>query len=103
MEGYDRLTPQMAKYSDLAIFRKFSILNYRMLLYMQAQLVEKEALLISAIKDDQQSEDNERNRFAFDFRAMLNTQDDSDGAKRQRSIMGETFPILTKYSMCYTT
>src|ERR1700744_3767659 len=104
MDGYDRLTPQMAAHSDLAIFRRFSILNYRMLLYMQSELVEKEACLIAAIRDDQMSSDGERIQFAFDFHAMRNTKDENKdaGAERQKKIMAEVRPLLRDYSTCHT-
>ncbi len=99
MEGYDRLTPQMAEHSELSIFRKFSILNYRMLLYMQSQLGADELRLINAIKADQASGHVERTQFVYDFQAMLNPQDnDSEGVKVQRKIMDETFPVLKNYS-----
>ena len=101
MEGYDRLTPLMAVYPGIAIFRKFSILNYRMLMYLEAQLVEREGRLISAIKDDRNSKDRERMGFAFDFRAMQHPREDIEGAKRQGIIMDETGPILDRYSMSH--
>ncbi|OQU94167.1 hypothetical protein CLAIMM_00564 [Cladophialophora immunda] len=62
MEGYDHLSSNMAQYSEFAIFRTFKILNYRALLFKQAELAEKEARLILAIKEDRNSGDPERQR-----------------------------------------
>ncbi|KIW33688.1 uncharacterized protein PV07_00516 [Cladophialophora immunda] len=98
MEGYDHLSSNMAQYSEFAIFRTFKILNYRALLFKQAELAEKEARLILAIKEDRNSGDPERQRFAFSFGAMLNSTSDSDGSKVQRGLMREICRLLPEYS-----
>ena len=67
-EGFDRLTSHMAKHPELAIFRRFSILNDRMLLYLQAELTLQEGRLLLAINSDQSFEDAERRQFSCNSR-----------------------------------
>jgi len=98
MEGYDSLAVMMGKYPELCIFRRFSTLNYRNLLLMQAELMEKEDVLLSAIQDDQASIDPERRSFAVDFRAML--ENTTEGGRKQREIALGMRPLLKEYSKC---
>ena len=98
MEGYDHLSSHMAKYPDLAIFRKFSILNNRVLLYLQAELTRQEHRLILAIKDD--SGEEGRRQFACNFDAMFNAQDGTRDAGVQKHIMDEIRSLVKEYSRC---
>jgi hypothetical protein len=97
MEGYDVLCAHMSTYPDLAIFRRFSILSYRDLLLMQAELMEKESLLLPIIADDRESNIPLRQSFAVDFEAMMN--DTTEGGRRQRELMLEIRPLLRCYSV----
>ncbi|EXJ74700.1 uncharacterized protein A1O5_01394 [Cladophialophora psammophila CBS 110553] len=89
MQGYDYLCSDMVKYPELAIFRKFKILNYRALLFLQAELTHKEGRLLAAIRADRNSGDPERSQFAFNFEAMLQSRSDIEGARVQRKLMRE--------------
>jgi hypothetical protein len=98
MEGYDRIAPLMAEYRDVAMFRKFSILNNRMLCYTQAQLIEKENRLIHAIKADLNSGDEARMKYAFNFRAIGRSLGQGEGTSTQRELMDAIRPLLSFYS-----
>ncbi|KIW87551.1 uncharacterized protein Z519_11875 [Cladophialophora bantiana CBS 173.52] len=98
MEGYDHMCSDMVKYPELAIFRKFKILNYRTLLFLQAELTHKEDRLLAAIRADRNSGDPERRQFAFSFEAMLRSKSDIEGARAQRKLMREICRLAKDYS-----
>lgn len=95
---YNSLSALMGKYNDLSIFRKFSTLNCRNLLLMQAQLAEKQLLLLNIIGDDRTSNVDARKTFPTNFTAMM--EDTTEGGRRQREIMLEIRQLLREYSMC---
>ncbi|KIY03837.1 uncharacterized protein Z520_00528 [Fonsecaea multimorphosa CBS 102226] len=101
MEGYDKLCSDMVKYPEFVILRKFKILNYRALLFKQAELTEKESRLISLIREDRNSGDTERQQFAFSFDAMLRSTSDTEGSKAQRELMQDICRVLPEYSMWF--
>ena len=98
MEGYDSLCAVMGAYPTLGIFRKFSVLNHRNLLLLQAQLVEKEGQLLAAIADDR--EDAGRRHYSSNFEAMMNAPIPAENEKGQRELMLEIRSLLSSYSMC---
>jgi hypothetical protein len=102
MEGYDRLCARMAEHPELAIFRKFSVVNYRMLLYLQAQLATHEGRLISAIEEDRVSNDPGRQQYAFNFHALLNADRENESVSVQRKLMEEMLPLVATYSRSST-
>ncbi|OAP63004.1 hypothetical protein AYL99_02231 [Fonsecaea erecta] len=102
MDGHDQIAHDMVKYDEFAIFRRFRILNYRTLLYKQAELMEKERVLISAIIEDRNSGDDERQQFAFSFKAMLTSTSDTEGSKIQRGLMQDICRLLPEYSMWFS-
>jgi hypothetical protein len=60
MEGYPQLASLMGTYPILSIYRRFSVLNARNLLYLQAELVDLEQQLKDYTLEDIQSGDRER-------------------------------------------
>lgn len=95
---YDSLSALMGKYTDLAIFRKFSTLNCRNLLLMQAEIADKQGLLLSIITDDRTSTVAPRKSFSTNFTAMM--EDTTESGRRQLKIMLEIRQLLKEYSMC---
>ncbi|CAG8960721.1 hypothetical protein HYFRA_00002257 [Hymenoscyphus fraxineus] len=61
MEGYPALTCLQGQYPELSIYRRFSSLNARNLLYLQAELVDLETELEKYTKEDCKS-DNEKTK-----------------------------------------
>lgn len=56
-QGYPKLASLQGTYPQLGIYRRFSILNARNLLYLQAELVELETELDECTKEDSKSGD----------------------------------------------
>jgi hypothetical protein len=52
---YTELAHLMGKHPDVAIFRRFSALNAKNLLYLQAELVELEAKLVAIAKREKEN------------------------------------------------
>jgi hypothetical protein len=101
MEGYDAVGAIMGAYPGLSIFRKFGALNSRYILFLQAQLAEKEGKLLSAIASDRDSQDEERKSFSFNFDTMMSSKSvPPDGEDSQRELMLEIGPLLGSYCMC---
>lgn len=100
MEGYDSLCGHMSSEPGLVIFRRFLPLQIRNLLLLQSQILEKERQLLQAIRRDRESSDGERNSFATDFRAMMESklvfEEPQPG---QKNIALEIRPLLREYSM----
>jgi hypothetical protein len=56
---------------ETLIFRKYVVLNARMLLYMQAELLELELALQKQEEQDLNDADGKRSRYASDFSYLL--------------------------------
>ncbi|KAH0843904.1 hypothetical protein AYO21_08294 [Fonsecaea monophora] len=67
MRGYDKLAHLMSHYPEYGIVRRFRELNYRNILYLQAELVQLEAELQSATTADAQSRDPLRQHYGNHF------------------------------------
>ncbi|KAH4029310.1 hypothetical protein HBH70_238340 [Parastagonospora nodorum] len=65
--GYPRLSERMGLKPETLIFRKFVALNARILLYMQAELVDLERALQKQEERDLNDKDGKRSRYASDF------------------------------------
>lgn len=101
MEGYDALGAMMGAFPGLSIFRKFGALNSRHVLFLQAQLVEKEGKLLSAIANDRDSQDEDRKSFSFNFDAMMSSEKvPPNNEDSQRELMLEIGPLLRSYCIC---
>ncbi|EAT86546.2 hypothetical protein SNOG_05482 [Parastagonospora nodorum SN15] len=69
--GYPRLSERMGLKPETLIFRKFVALNARILLYMQAELVDLERALQKQEERDLNDKDGKRSRYASDFSYLL--------------------------------
>lgn len=100
MEGYDSLCGHMASTPGLVILRRFLPLQARNLLLLEAQILEKERQLLQAIRRDRESSDAERNSFATDFRAMMESKlvfEESEPG--QKDIFLEIRPLLREHGI----
>ncbi|KAI1611100.1 hypothetical protein EDD36DRAFT_467097 [Exophiala viscosa] len=95
MEGYDSLSALMGKYPELAIFRKYSTLNCRNLLLMQAELAEKQGRLLSIIAADRESKVKARASIPHNFTAMM--ENTTEGGSKQREMMMDIRQLLKEY------
>ena len=65
MAGYDKLAAMIGAQRSLAIFRRFSTLNVKSLLYMQAELMHLEGELADIVKEDMTSGEADREPFTW--------------------------------------
>jgi len=65
--GYPRIACRMSLKPETAIFRSFSALNARNLLYMQAELCRLEDELMEQEKKDNRSSIGEKHKYATDW------------------------------------
>ncbi len=65
MAGYDKLAAMIGAQRSLAIFRRFSTLNAKSLLYMQAELMHLEGELADIVKEDMTSGEADREPFTW--------------------------------------
>jgi hypothetical protein len=77
-EGHPRLSEWMGLKPETLIFRKFVALNARMLLYMQAELVELEEQLRSREKKDSNNAEGNHMRYATNFWYLRLSHKDGD-------------------------
>ncbi|CZR68131.1 uncharacterized protein PAC_18030 [Phialocephala subalpina] len=70
MEGYPKLAALMGKYPILSIYRRFSVLNSRNLLYLQAELIALEDKLKEYTLEDIQSADEKILRHARNWQFL---------------------------------
>ncbi|KAH0555816.1 hypothetical protein GP486_006237 [Trichoglossum hirsutum] len=65
MDGYDKLADLIGKHHEMVIFRRFSVLNAKNLLYLQAELVNLEEELKYIVQEDKSSGDEEKQHFPY--------------------------------------
>lgn len=89
--GYPRLSERMGVKPETLIFRKFVALNARMLLYMQAELLELERALQKQEERDLNDTDGKRSRYASDFSYLLLSHKHGDTTQLElvRKIQGK--------------
>jgi hypothetical protein len=95
--GYPRLSERMGVKPETLIFRKFVALNARMLLYMQAELVDLEATLQHQEERDLNTADGNRCRYAKDFTYLRLSH--KDGDTKQLDLVRAIQEKLHVYSM----
>jgi hypothetical protein len=79
VEGYPRLACHMAQYSENAVFRRFTSLGTRNLLYLQAELVHLEQKLCHLEAADSASSAGRRARYSKDWYWLNNSpEEESD-------------------------
>jgi hypothetical protein len=89
--GYPRLSERMGVKPETLIFRKFVALNARVLLYMQAELLELERALQKQEEQDLNDTDGKRSRYASDFSYLLLSHKHGDTTQLElvRKIQGK--------------
>jgi hypothetical protein len=102
MDGYNRLAAVIGTDRDLAIFRRFSILNSKNLLYMQGELTLLEAELRAIGNEDKESKDPEKAEFEFCIQTLKGPHTCKDGDQQWRKIL-EIRQKLKEYSMSHTS
>jgi hypothetical protein len=92
--GYTELASIMGKNPELAIFRRFSALNAKNLLYLQAELVNLEARLQ---RHAATTPDTEKARYESDWFSLSRSEKDGDDKQWQTFL--EIRAKLKEYSM----
>jgi hypothetical protein len=102
MDGYNRLAAVIGTDRDLAIFRRFSFLNSKNLLYMQSELALLEADLRAISKEDRESGDEEKAEFEFCIQALKGPHKCKDSDQQWRKVL-EVRQMLKEYSMFHAS
>jgi hypothetical protein len=80
-KGYPSVAAHLASSSELAVFRKFSNLNMRNLLYMQTELIMLEAELAELDRED--ASDNNRVVTLQSWEAILRSSSEKDIMRKE--------------------
>jgi len=96
--GYPRLAEQMGLVPESGIFRTFSALNAKNLLYLQAELVTLEKILLECELED--SKATEKARYALDW-FWLSRSQEADADPKQIRLVLEIRSKLKEYSTVY--
>jgi hypothetical protein len=97
MDGYNRLAAVIGANHELAIFRRFSTLNAKNLLFMQGELIHLEAELKAIAREDKGSGDSEKAEFEFCIHTLRGPHECEDGDAQWRKIL-EIRQKLREYS-----
>lgn len=95
--GYSGLAKFMLRSPDVAIFRKFGLLNMMNLLRLQAELHDLEQQLEEVWKEDRTCDDPVRNLYGLDFRFMKMNAEEGDST--QYDLLEDIGKKLKDYSM----
>ena len=95
--NYRGLASLMGNYGDVAIFRRFRMLNLQNLLHMQAEIVHLEQELQEIDQEDKESGDPIRQSYQSDWKAMEDSAR-AGGDSLQRTKLLEAREKLEKYS-----
>jgi hypothetical protein len=87
MAGYSRLAALMRNRPGLAIFRQFSDLNAKNLLYMQGEMVRLEVELEMIATENKNSRDREKIDFEKSITTMIGPHQVEDGHKHWAKIL----------------
>ncbi|KAF2475391.1 uncharacterized protein BDR25DRAFT_340161 [Lindgomyces ingoldianus] len=93
--GYPKLAGQMGIMPEAAMFRTFSALNARNLLYLQAELISLEKQLLDSESND--SQDEKRSRYALDW-FWLSQSKQNEGNESQLQLILEMRKKLKEYN-----
>jgi hypothetical protein len=86
MPGYDELATLFGKNDDLAMVRRFGVLNAKLLLYMQAELLLIEDQLREQVMVDLASTNPEGKQFATYWKALNDAPDDGFGSWQKQKV-----------------
>ncbi|KAJ8133163.1 hypothetical protein O1611_g460 [Lasiodiplodia mahajangana] len=95
--NYRGLASLMGNYGDIAIFRRFQMLNLQNLLHMQAEIVHLEQELQEIDQEDKESTDPLRRSYQSNWKAMEESAR-TGGDSLQRTKLLEVREKLEKYS-----
>jgi hypothetical protein len=99
MEGYEKLAELMGERPTLGIFRRFSSLGAKNLLYLQAELVSLESELKRCVAEDNSSGDAEKLEYAVNWYSLMRSEE--KGKSMQWTIMQDIRRKLREYSMIH--
>ena len=94
--GYAKLARFITKSPDIAIFRKFGLLNMINLLRLQAELHDLEQQLEEVWVEDRDSSDTIRSQYGVDFRLMRQYAEGGDST--QYDLLEDIGKKLNEYS-----
>lgn len=97
-EGYHKLASAMGLFPDLAIFRRFSTLNTKNILYLQAELLDLERQLDDAARADALSNDLNRREYDRAWYNLSHAEDLPNGNGRQWKLFLRIREVLHQYS-----
>jgi hypothetical protein len=97
MEGYTKLAKLMAHHGEMGIFRQFKILNFKNLLFLQAELVELERELDQLSAADQAAQHPTRPLYQKHWRLL--SESEHDGNDEQWRKVLQIRKQLKEYSM----
>ena len=101
LEGYPSLAQFIARDGDAAIFRKYSQLSARNLLYLQSELHELDAQLRQLDREDAQDINNEEPQKAA--REWRYYSDPDNGRAGQHRVLQEKIGLKLKEYRAYTS
>jgi hypothetical protein len=98
MAGYERLSRLIGTYPELAIYRKFSSLCAKMLLYKQAELQHLENELSIIVRND--AHDSRKSAYAVSW-AAINESTEGGGVDLQKQKILEIDGKLDNYCQAH--
>ena len=98
VQGYPYLAFEMGKFPETGLFRRFSGLNMRNLLYLQAELARLEKLLQEIEEEDSQSSDETTSRYCCDWFFLYKSQRTDNGDPKQGVLLNDIQKKLRIYS-----
>jgi len=98
MDGYNKLAGYIGTYPDLAVFRKFLILNARNLLILQAEIVNLDKDLRATVAEDRVAEDATRALFEFSVYELKRAHESGHQGLQWKKTL-ELRRLLKEYSM----
>jgi len=98
MEGYDKFAAFISSDDGMSIYRRFSSLNTKNLLYLQAEISNLEAQLKNIITQDKESQHPLKAKFPFSVWELKHFEDDEECLPTQWEKILEIRKLLTEYS-----
>jgi len=95
-DGYDRLAALIGQHRGVAIFRRFSNLGAKDLLYRQAELVHLEAQLQKVVCEDRTSKDPDKEAYQYSVFDLLDSASKPDKSHQWQKVL-ETRKKLEEY------
>jgi hypothetical protein len=99
MDGYDKFADFIGDNPEMSIYRRFSKLGAKNILYLQAELVNLEAELGEIIKDDKTSGDEKKEPFPYSVWHLKDSLRDQDRNAQWSKVL-EIRHTLKEYCPC---